>query len=242
MSRIAVICARGGSKGVPNKNVRSLAGKPLIAWTVEHALTSELFDAVAVSSDSSAILEAADEAGADVLVERPAELANDTVSVLPAIRHCLEFVERKGMVLGSSFVYLQATSPTRLPEDIRAATELWERYRPGSVVTGRRSSSSPYFSLVERNSDGCVRLSKSLEGDVVRRQDAPRCFDLNGSIYVFDRDRFLSDPKVLYPDSRLLEMSEARSVDIDTELDWQLAEVVLTMALHRSGAKREPQS
>ena len=227
MTRIAILCARGGSKGVPGKNIRPLAGKPLIAWTVEQARQTGLFDLIALSSDSQEILDAGQRAGADLMVRRPDELATDTVSVLPAILHCLERAEAQLGRRADTITFLQATSPTREPEDIAAALELFAVHRPGSVITGAPARSSPYFSLVEERPEGHVTLAKPTDPPVVRRQDAPRCFDMNGSIYVFDRERFEADPRILYPDTRLYEMPEERSVDIDTELDWALAELVM---------------
>lgn len=230
MTRIAILCARGGSRGVPGKNVRPLAGRPLIAWSINQAREAALFDLIAVSSDDAAILDAARDAGADLMVRRPDALATDTVSVLPAIVHCLEAAEAHLGCAADSLTYLQATSPTRNVADIAACVELFETRRPGSVVTGSPAKSSPYFSLVEERPGGTVGLSKPTDPPVVRRQDAPRCFDMNGSVYVFDRDRFVADPRVLYPDTRLHEMPEERSVDIDTPLDWALAELVMARA------------
>ncbi|WP_366654193.1 acylneuraminate cytidylyltransferase family protein [Fodinicurvata sp. EGI_FJ10296] len=224
--RIAVICARGGSKGVPGKNIRPFAGKPLIAWSIEQARQSGCCSIVAVSSDSADILDAARSAGADLLVERPPELATDTVSSLPAVVHCVKAAENHLGRECDSILYLQATSPLRMVTDIQGAVALHDKSRPGSVITGCEARNSPYFTLLEETAAGGVALSKTTVPPVVRRQDAPRCYDMNGSIYVFTRSRFIESPKVLYEDTRLYEMPPERSVDIDTELDWILAEVV----------------
>jgi len=226
-TRICVICARGGSKGVPGKNIRPLAGKPLIAWSVEQAKESGLFAIVAVSSDSADILEASRAAGADLLVERPAELATDTVSSIPAMEHCLRAAEA---ALGREcevLVALQPTSPTRAVEDIAGAVALLEESGADSVITGQPARNSPYFSLVERAPDGAVALAKTLDRPIVRRQDAPECFDMNGSVYVWRRAAFIANPAVFQPVTRLYAMPEERSVDIDTELDFALAELVM---------------
>jgi CMP-N,N'-diacetyllegionaminic acid synthase len=233
MSRIAVICARGGSKGVPGKNIRPLHGRPLIAWTIRHALDSGLFETVAVSSDADDILAAAGAAGATLLVKRPDELASDTISVLPAVAHCLAEAERRQATGFDHFALLQATSPTREPADLAGAVALFEAHRPGSVITGCLAKSSPYYTIVEEQAGGTVGLSKPVDPPFARRQDAPRCYDLNGSIYVIDRARFARDPRSLYPDSRLYEMSAENSVDIDSELDFLLAEAVLARRLAR---------
>jgi len=227
MKHLCTICARGGSKGVPGKNLRPLLGKPLVVHTVEQARACGLFVAIAVSSDSEAILEASRGAGADVLVRRPPELASDTAAKVPAIRHCLETAERQ---LGRSFaifVDLDATSPLRLPQDIVGAVRLLEERGASSVITGAPARHSPYFTLVELDARGTPRLSKKLERPVERRQDAPPCYDMNGSVYVWRRDAFLRDPAVFYDDTALFEMPPERSVDIDSELDFQIVEMLM---------------
>lgn len=228
--RICTICARGGSKGVVNKNIRMLAGKPLIAHTIERARESGLFSCIAVSSDSDAILETAASWGADYLIRRPDELATDAAAKIPAIRHCLQEAERLSGDRCDVFVDLDATSPLRSVEDIRGAVALLETRKVSNVITGAPARRSPYFNLVEEGADGFVRLSKPLQHPVVRRQDAPRCFDMNASIYVWNRDTFLARPAVFYDDTLLFEMPEERSHDIDTELDLQWVQFVMERA------------
>lgn len=228
---LAIICARGGSKGVPGKNIRRLAGKPLIAWTIEQALACPCIDMVAVSSDCADILSAARDAGATLIVERPAELATDTISAHPAILHCLDAAEAARGAPTDHFVYLQATSPLRQPDDIEGALALWHERCPASVVSVTEAAHSPYFALVERRSDGGVVLSKPTDPPLARRQDAPEVFQLNGAIYVYDRARYREAPKVLYPDTLIYEMPAEHSVDVDTELDWTLVELLMQRRL-----------
>lgn len=228
--RLCTLCARGGSKGVPGKNLRPLLGKPLIAWTLEQARESGLFALIAVSSDSPEILEAAGAHGADLLVERPAALASDSAGKLPAITHCIETAEAKSGQAYDVTVDLDATSPLRSVEDIRQATELLEERGVTSVVTGAPSHRSPYFNLVERGADGVLRVCKPLDPPLERRQDAPPCFDLNASIYVWRRGPFLAAPAVFYPDTLLYEMPPERSHDIDSELDFELVEFLMKRA------------
>lgn len=227
MRRLCTICARGGSKGVKNKNIRELAGKPLIAYSLEQARFSSLFDLIAVSSDTQSILDVARLHGADLTVTRPGELATDTAGKLPAIQHCVEEAER---VSGSTFdvvVDLDATSPLRSVQDIQSAVKLLEESTVSNVVTGTRARRSPYFNLVELDQDGGVRLSKSLPVPVVRRQDAPQCYDLNASIYVWQREVLRNCCTVLGPGTRLFVMPEERSIDIDSELDFIIVEFLM---------------
>lgn len=224
MKRLATICARGGSKNVQNKNLRMLAGRPLIAWTVLQAKASGMFDRIAVSSDDKMILAAAMDAGADEAIDRPAVMATDTAAKVPAIHHALVEAERRCSVQFDILVDLDATAPLRLAQDIKSAVSLLEESGAASVITGAPAHRSPYFNLVERQADGTVRLSKPPASAVVRRQDAPPCFDMNASIYVWRRNAFAAEPKVFYPDTRLYEMPPERSHDIDSELDFTIVE------------------
>lgn len=231
MRRICTILARGGSKGVPGKNIRLIGGKPLIAHSIAQALASGLFERVAVSSDDDAILRAAEEAGAHELIVRPAELASDTAPKLPAILHCVEDVEkREGRF--DVVVDLQPTSPLREPSDIRGAVALLEESGAPNVITGSPAKCSPYFSLVEERADGTVGLSKPTDPPLARRQDAPRSFDMNGSVYVWRREVLTADMMLFQPGTRLYEMPEERSVDIDTALDFEFA--AFLMARHQA--------
>jgi CMP-N,N'-diacetyllegionaminic acid synthase len=231
MSRLCTICARGGSKGVPGKNIRDLLGKPLIAYTIEQARSSGLFQAIAVSSDSDAILDAARSFGADVLVRRPPDLAADTAAKVPAIRHCLETAETELGERFPVFADLDATSPLRLPEDIIGAVRLLEERGVSNVITGALARHSPYFSLVELDAAGVPHVAKALDRPIVRRQDAPRCFDMNASVYVWQRDAFMRNPQVFYEDTLLFEMPPERSVDIDSELDFQIVKFLMSKKL-----------
>jgi CMP-N,N'-diacetyllegionaminic acid synthase len=227
MSLICTICARGGSKGVVDKNVRDLLGKPVLAWSIAQARETGLFDTIAFSSDSDALLEAALKAGADVAVKRPHEMATDTAPKLPAIRHCLEEAIARSGKTPDMFVDLDVTSPLRLGSDITGAVELLRQSGARNVITGAPARRSPYFNLVEQGADGSITLSKTADPPVVRRQDAPRCFDMNASIYVWRVAPFLEQPAVFYPDTRLFEMPEERSIDIDSDLDFALVELLL---------------
>jgi CMP-N,N'-diacetyllegionaminic acid synthase len=233
MTRLCTICARGGSKGVPGKNVRELLGKPLIAHSIEQARRSGLFEAIAVSSDSAAILDIAARYGADILVRRPDDMATDTAPKLPAIRHCVATAERDLAKQFQVFVDLDATSPLRTPNDIAGAVALLEEKGVSSVITGAPARRSPYFNLVEFDDRSVVRISKPLDRPILRRQDAPRCYDMNASIYVWRRDLFMANPAVFYDDTLLFEMPETRSIDIDSELDWDVATLLMQRAQQR---------
>lgn len=228
MNRLCTICARGGSKGVPNKNIRELHGKPLIAYSIEQAKRSELFDYIAVSSDSDDLLEIAKNWGADFLIKRPLEMAQDTSAKIPAIQHCVLEVEKRVQKEFPVIVDLDATSPLRTVDDLNNAVKMFEEKDATNLITGMSSRRSPYFNLVELNAEGTVSLSKKPDVPIIRRQDAPRCFDMNASIYIWKRNSLINEPAVFYPDTVLYEMPEERSIDIDSPLDWTIVELLMS--------------
>ncbi|MDZ4152396.1 acylneuraminate cytidylyltransferase family protein [Methylicorpusculum sp.] len=232
MKRICTICARGGSKGIKGKNIRLLMGKPLISHTIEQAQGSGLFDAIAVSSDSDLILEVARDYGIKYLIKRPDELATDQAGKMPAIRHCVAEVER---LTGKTFdimVDLDATSPLRSIEDIRNTVAMMEDSGAGNLITAMPARRSPYFNLVELNANGKVVLSKPPKTQVLRRQDAPKCYDMNASIYIWDRQSFIEKSSVFNSDTQLYVMPEERSIDIDSEVDFQFVEFIMSRSKH----------
>lgn len=227
MTRVCTICARGGSKGVKNKNLRLLSGKPLIVHSIEQALSSELFDVIGVSSDSHEILNVARDAGAHELIERPAELSTDAAAKIPVIRHCAIEIEKRVGAIFDTYVDMDCTSPLRAVEDIRDAVLMFESRKPRNLITGSPARRSPYFNLVERQPNGVVTLAKKPEVPIVRRQDAPRCFDMNASIYIWKRDSLMNDSTLFLEDTILFEMPEDRSIDIDSELDFKIVELLM---------------
>jgi len=228
MKRLCTICARGGSKGVKGKNIRLLLGKPLIVHSLEAAKASGLFDMIAVSSDSDDILDVARAEGCDYLIRRPSELATDLAGKLPAIRHCVAEVERLSGQRFDTLVDLDATSPLRIPQDIVNAVQLLEESGAEVVITAMPSRRSPYFNLVELNDDGFVRLSKPPEAPILRRQDAPQCFDMNASIYVWSHDAMFAHNNIFEAATRLYVMPEERSIDIDSEMDFEFVQFFMS--------------
>ena len=216
---------------MPGKNIADFLGKPLMAHTVEQAVASRAFTAIAISSDSQSYLDIGMAYGATDAVLRPAELASDRAAKLPVIRHCAETVEKRYGAPFDIIVDLQVTSPLRLPEDILGAIALLEGNDAiENVITGSPAKDSPYFTIVERDTRGAVALSKRLDKPVIRRQDAPACYVINGSIYVWRRATLFAPAGmhdgVVLDHTGLYEMPEHRSVDIDSRLDFLLAEFV----------------
>jgi CMP-N,N'-diacetyllegionaminic acid synthase len=218
---IATICARGGSKGLPRKNVRPFAGKPLIAHTIEQALACPLIDAVYVSTDDDEIAAVAREYGAQVPYRRPAELATDHAAKIPAIEHLVAFLEAQGERI-ELVVDLQPTSPLRTQQDLAEAIALAPQ--ADLIVTVTEPSHNPYYTLVETQADGTLRLSKP--AGFVSRQEIPAAWGLNGSIYVWQRAALARAAKEGFwsVTVRGSVMPRQRSVDIDDALDFDMAE------------------
>ena len=223
MKRVCTILARAGSRGAPGKNTRLLGGVPLVTHSIRHAQATGLFDTVVVSTDDPAVRRIAEGEQVDLVIVRPAELASATAGKLPAVVHAVEAAE---VQLGRDFdvvIDLDVTSPLRTPEDIAAAVNLLEADTGvTNVITGTPARRSPFFNLVERAPDGTVSLVRPTDPPILRRQDAPECFDMNASVYVWWRARLSAGLPVVNPGTRLHVMPEERSHDIDSELDWSI--------------------
>lgn len=228
MRRIAAILARAGSKGVKNKNIRPILGKPLIAYSIEKALESGVFDAVAVSSDSDEILEIGEMFNATHLVKRPDELASDTAGKIPAIIHCVEEVERASGYTFDTVVDLAVTGPLREVEDIVKAVDILEKNKISSVLSATETNRSPYFVMFEYDENGKLKKCKQTETPLVRRQDAPKVYEVNGIVYVWNRNALFEKQAALFEDTKLYIMPDERAVDIDGELDLEFVEFLMT--------------
>lgn len=222
---LCTICARGGSKGVPDKNIREVGNKPLIGHAVTDAREWERDADIVVSTDSDAIASVAEEYGALVPFERPAELATDEAAKLPAIKHAVRWMESSKETQYDYVVDIDATTPMRLPGDIQDCFEpVVEDNRATNAYTVCEAEKNPYFNMVELDNEGYASLSKELDDDVVRRQDAPTVYEMNAAVYVFERD-FLMDTNSIHGKyTRVSVMPRKRSIDIDTELDLRFVE------------------
>lgn len=227
MKILCTICARAGSKGVTNKNLRLINGLPLIAYSLQQAVETKLFSQIAVSSDSTEIRTTAMAHGATFVVDRPTQMASDTAPKLPAIRHCVETTEKEFGQF-DIIIDLDATSPLRIAADIIGSLKLLTATNADNVITGTPAHRSPYFNLVEQDENGIVQLSKPLKDAVTRRQDSPKCFDMNASIYVWRRDALLNNPSLFVSSTRLFEMPRERSLDIDSEADFEMVEWMMS--------------
>lgn len=224
---LAIITARGGSKRIPHKNIRPLAGKPLIARTIDAALAVPSLHAVVVSTDDEAIAQASRIAGADVPFIRPPELSTDTAASLPVVQHATTFIEQRDGMTFDWVLLLQPTSPLRTAADIEAALVVAAHGDCDSVVAVKPMPVHPIFAK-KIDVDGYIKPFVLDEPEGLRRQDAmPPAYCRNGAIYLTQR-RVLMEENSLYGKRiRAYVMPEERSVDIDTPLDFALAEILL---------------
>jgi CMP-N,N'-diacetyllegionaminic acid synthase len=224
---LCTICARGGSKGVKNKNIKEINGKPLIAYTVEQAKESKLFEHIVISTDSDDIANIAKKYGAEVFFKRSVEMASDTAGKLDVIRDAFKRSEEYYDEKYDYLIDLDATAPLREVEDILNSFEQFLNDDNDNLITAMPSRRSPYFNLVEQDKNGKITLSKTLDESVVRRQDAPKSYDMNASIYIWKRETILNENSLFLKNTGLYVMSEERSIDIDTELDYKLVELIM---------------
>ncbi len=231
MQVLGIIAARGGSKGVPNKNLRPLAGRPLLAYTADAAHASRRLTRVIVSTDDPAIAEAARALGLEVPFMRPAALAADDTPMVPVLQHALAASTRAGFA-ADAVVLLQPTSPLRRAEHIDAAVDLLESSGAEAVVsvTEVPHQFSP-VSVLRLAADG--RLSPYLDGPMLtRRQDKPRVYARNGPAVVAVRAQVIGAGSLYGSDTRALVMTPRESLDIDTLDDFELIELLMINERH----------
>lgn len=225
MKNFAFIFARGGSKGLPGKNIKSLAGKPLLQYSIDTALSTPSIDDVFVSTDDDEIAKVAIDSGA-ILIERPSELASDTSPEWLSWRHAIEWVQRNyGEFDG--FISLPATSPLRGVVDVEAAIEQRVKVNADICISVTPASRSPYFNMVKYNQYGLVELVNKPESDVTRRQDAVEVFDITTVVYATTASFVLNNYGLFSGKVTSIEVPKARAVDIDDIYDFRLAEAIL---------------
>lgn len=231
------IGARKGSKGVPGKNFRPIAGKPLIDWSLDQLLAAPEIEAVVVSTDDERIYEHAVAKGALDIGLRPAHLATDAAPKWGVWQHALEAAEAKLGQHIDAFVDLDCTSPLRLPEDLAGAIALYRAEQPDMVMSVCEARKNPYFNLVEADESGALHVSKPLPGGVWSRQSAPKVWEHAASTYVLD-SAYLRRAKTIY-EGRVIpfEMPPERCLDIDSPFDFKLVEMLMNERLNPESAQ-----
>jgi CMP-N,N'-diacetyllegionaminic acid synthase len=226
VNTVCVIGARGGSKGLPGKNVRPLIGKPLIAWSIEQAKACPEISRVVVSTDNEGIAAVARDYGADVPFMRPPELASDSAGKWGVWQHALEACERHYGVPVDVYVDLDCTSPLREVEDISRALAQFASAGVDAVFSVCEARKNPYFNMLEVE-DGCQRICKPLPRPIVRRQDAPRVLEHVASIYVLSPAYIRRGTGLLSGCTQGYDIGQEKSLDIDSDFDFDLVAFLL---------------
>ena len=221
---LAVIPARGGSKGIPRKNIKPLAGRPLIAWTIDAALQAQGIDRVIVSTEDEEIALVAKQFGAEVPFLRPLALAQDDTPGIAAVLHAIKQLPGYDWVL-----LLQPTSPLRSFEDIEGIIQFCRDEVAPSAVSVTQVSKHPFWMYHRDDHNRLQPLIPSLP-EMTRRQDLPSVYGLNGAIYLARTDWLIQNQGFIGPDTLGYVMSEKRSVDLDTPQDWRWVEFLIKQA------------
>ncbi|YCO03475.1 acylneuraminate cytidylyltransferase family protein [Vibrio sp. VNB-15] len=225
MKNYAFIFARGGSKGLPGKNIKPLAGKPLLQYSIETAKACPSIAQVFVSTDDEDIAEVAIAHDA-ILIKRPEELASDTSPEWLSWRHAIEWAtEKYGSFDG--FVSLPTTSPLRNVEDVESAIAKRVTADADICISVTPSNRSPYFNMIKKNTDASVELVNRPNGEVARRQDAPEVFDITTVVYATTPAFVLQEYGLFSGKVTSVEVPKERAVDIDDIYDFMLAEAIL---------------
>lgn len=215
-----LVPARGGSKGIPKKNIRDLNGRPLIFYTLDSIVNIATTGNICVSTDDLEIIKKVEQYGIRVPFVRPSEISTDTSTSLEVMEHAINFYRKEKREF-RGLVLLQPTSPFRTAEHIIESLELFSE-QIDAVVSVKVTSANPYFVLFEENSNGFLEPSK--KSSFTRRQDCPMVYERNGAIYIYNIQRFNSK---MTRQKKFL-MNESDSIDLDTDFDWMLAEFVLS--------------
>ena len=222
---LIIIPARGGSKGIPHKNIKELRGKPLICYTIDtaRALTSD--DNICVSTDDMEIKSVVEAYGLNVPFLRPHELSTDTAGTYEVLLHALDYYENKGKYY-KIVLLLQTTSPFRTVEHVTNALALYDQSNVDMVVSVKESFANPYYNVFEENENGFLQVSKG-DGTIHRRQDAPKVYEYNGAIYIMDSNT-LKTTHIHHMTKRIKYVMDSKlSLDLDTMQDWNMAEIIM---------------
>lgn len=223
MRTLVIIPARGGSKGIPRKNIKSFDGKPLIYYTIDCARAICPDEDICVSTDDDEIIQVVENYGLKVPFRRPEELATDTAGTYEVLLHALDFYEKKG-VHYDVVVLLQNTSPFRKAEQVKEALALY-REDVDMVVSVKECAANPYYCVFEENQEGFLHICKG-KGNIFRRQDAPKVYEYNGAIYVMNAS-VLKNTHMHKMQKRIkYVMDDLSSFDLDTMWDWKMAEMI----------------
>jgi|TARA_B110000879_G_scaffold212475_1_gene308908 N-acylneuraminate cytidylyltransferase len=235
LKAVAFIFARGGSKGLPRKNVQILGDKPLIAWSIDCARKVKRIERIIVSTDCQEIADVALEYGAEVPFMRPAKLATDQSPEWLSWQHALNYLKETEGAFPNVMVSVPATAPLRSVIDLNNCLDVYEQNNDiDVVVTVTDASRSPYFNMVKRNSDGTVDLVISPSKTLTRRQDAPNVYDMATVAYVLRPEFVMTQQSIFDGRVHAVSVPQERAIDIDTSIDFKMAEFYLSQTGDKS--------
>lgn len=224
MKTLVIIPARGGSKGIPRKNIKPLDGKPLIYYTIDCARSICPDEDICVSTNDDEIISVVEQYGLSVPFVRPDELATDTAGTYEVLLHALDYYEKRGRRY-DVVVLLQNTSPFRKAEQVKEAMALYNN-NVDMVVSVKECMANPYYCVFEEDSNGFLQICKG-NGNIFRRQDAPKVYEYNGAIYVINAQTLKTTHLHKMQKRIKYVMDERSSFDLDTMWDWQMAEMII---------------
>jgi len=226
MKYLCVICARKGSKGLLNKNIKKLNGISLVGHTIQQAWDSKLFTKIVVTTDSNKVMSISKRLGVDCWFKRPKYLSMDKSAKIPVIIHALKAAERYYKIKFDIIVDLDVTSPLRKITDIKNALKKFKKSNSDVLFSVCESKKNPYFNMVEKIKNK-IKLSKNTSKKILYRQAAPKVYGINASIYIWKREILLKIKTLYTKKTSIYLMPPERSFDIDTNFDWKLVKFLL---------------
>ena len=225
MNNLCTICARSGSKGVPNKNIKKIAGKPLIQHTIEQAKKSKVFSDIIVSSDCKKILKIAEKLGVHTL-KRTNQLSKDFVGKVDVIRDAAIKAQKMLDKKFDNVIDLDVTSPLRQVSDIHNSFKKFQNGNYQNLITGCVARKNPYFNMIEIKKN-VLSISKRTNKKIYSRQKSPQVFEMNASIYIWKNKALMNKSNLVTSKTAFYEMPEESSIDIDTMLDWKIVSFLM---------------
>ena len=222
---LIIIPARGGSKGIPRKNIKLLGGKPLIYYAIDTAREITSDENICVSTDDAEIESVVEQYGLPVPFLRPEELSTDTAGTYEVLLHALDYYEKQGKHY-DIVLLLQTTTPFRTAEQVKEALALYDKSQADMVVSVKECAANPYYNIFEEDKDGWLHVSKG-DGNIFRRQDAPKVYEYNGAIYIMNAEKLKQTHMHKLPHRIKYVMDEQSSFDLDTMADWNMAEMII---------------
>jgi CMP-N-acetylneuraminic acid synthetase len=227
MKYVVLICARGGSKGLPGKNIKLLGGIPLIGWSINIAKQIKDVSRIIVSTDSSKIADIAKSFGAEVPFIRPDYLAQDDSPEWLVWRHAINYIEENDGEIVDALIVLPVTAPLRKVDDVNACIDKFENSKVDTVITVSEANRSPYFNMIHNDKDGYSSLVIPPENQIIRRQDAPLVYDMTTVAYVINAGFIKSHDGIFKGRVKSVTIPRQRAVDIDNLMDFEIAELML---------------